>query len=253
MIMETEKLRTELMCDLEKLEKVSWLHRRIEFALKQEDSMNERIAYRKLRAYRTDTDEDEIELPSVDDFEGRQERRAHIQGVLSDEKDDIEQREEELEDSVVNQLRKLLDRLPNTGDTKKSQVIALKKEMESNRRGDLIAEAVGCSSSHAGKFQWQEEEQAVVLRENVKERQKNRFSDSQKAKIRRRDNHQCVKCSSESTLRVHHIIPVDFGGDNNIENGATLCKPCHDKLHRWGNGYKDEYTTIPEFWTWTNR
>ena len=48
-----------------------------------------------------------------------------------------------------------------------------------------------------------------------------------------RDNHKCVKCSSEESLCVHHISYWSNDPTNrvNVDNGITLCKQCHRKEH----------------------
>jgi len=50
-----------------------------------------------------------------------------------------------------------------------------------------------------------------------------------------RDNHECQYCkgkSKEGRLEVHHIIFRSNGGSNKQDNLITLCKTCHDKLHK---------------------
>lgn len=50
-----------------------------------------------------------------------------------------------------------------------------------------------------------------------------------------RDNHTCQYCkgkSKEGRLEVHHIIYKRDGGSDDADNLITLCKTCHDKLHR---------------------
>ena len=54
-----------------------------------------------------------------------------------------------------------------------------------------------------------------------------------KAYILYRDNYQCQKCRAKrSKFHVHHIIFKSNGGTDIPENLITLCKICHDKLHR---------------------
>ena len=53
------------------------------------------------------------------------------------------------------------------------------------------------------------------------------FSSSQKDKILKRDNYQCIICGKGKRegeeLHVDHIIPREKGGKATIENGQTLC------------------------------
>jgi hypothetical protein len=60
-------------------------------------------------------------------------------------------------------------------------------------------------------------------------------------KVLERDNYCCTECGwpngykrKARELHIHHIIPLSQGGDNSIENLATLCHICHkkvDKIH----------------------
>ncbi|MXV61106.1 hypothetical protein GS429_03330 [Natronorubrum sp. JWXQ-INN-674] len=193
------------------------------------------------------------DVPSPDGLDEVQAQRTQIRAELADAKPEIKQKRDRLRRRLVEDARGLLTHLSTEEDTKKAQIISLKETLESDLRGDLIADVVGCSSGYPGKFRWQKETGTVVLRADVERRRMNRFSASQKANIHRRDNHQCVNCESDSKLQVHHIIPVDAGGDNEMQNGATLCDTCHGTLHRWKHGFGEDYTTISEFWTWTER
>lgn len=49
-----------------------------------------------------------------------------------------------------------------------------------------------------------------------------------KRKALQRDNHHCQKCQqAQGELHVHHIIPRDQGGSDELENLITLCASCH--------------------------
>jgi len=50
-----------------------------------------------------------------------------------------------------------------------------------------------------------------------------------------RDNHTCQHCKGKTKdvkLNTHHIIPRNKGGTNKPDNLITLCKTCHNKLHK---------------------
>jgi len=47
-----------------------------------------------------------------------------------------------------------------------------------------------------------------------------------------RDGYSCQNCGSTDNLQAHHIVPKSKGGTNAINNGITLCKSCHDELHK---------------------
>jgi 5-methylcytosine-specific restriction endonuclease McrA len=50
-------------------------------------------------------------------------------------------------------------------------------------------------------------------------------------KVFERDNFSCQKCKIQDktakTLEVHHIMPLGYGGKDEINNLITLCSDCH--------------------------
>lgn len=42
----------------------------------------------------------------------------------------------------------------------------------------------------------------------------------------------CPSCTNELTIDVHHIVEVQHGGKNEVNNLLPLCPYCHDKYHR---------------------
>lgn len=46
----------------------------------------------------------------------------------------------------------------------------------------------------------------------------------------------CQNCGSSDFLEIHHIVPILFGGTNNIGNLAVLCGSCHRLAHGDGKG-----------------
>lgn len=69
-------------------------------------------------------------------------------------------------------------------------------------------------------------ERYPVARES---RRTHNFTHKQRRLIFERDDHQCVTCGSAESLECDHIVPVWNGGTNAIDNGQTLCAPCHDE------------------------
>ena len=56
-----------------------------------------------------------------------------------------------------------------------------------------------------------------------------------KAMILNRDNYTCQHCKGkhkDSKLEVHHIVFRSKGGSDEQDNLITLCKTCHDNLHK---------------------
>lgn len=57
----------------------------------------------------------------------------------------------------------------------------------------------------------------------------NRFSWAQQ--VKERDGYACILCGSDKSPNAHHIKPACEGGRNSLENGQTLCRNCHAKVH----------------------
>ena len=49
--------------------------------------------------------------------------------------------------------------------------------------------------------------------------------------ILERDGHRCQICGDNTSLSVHHIIPLSSGGDSSFDNLRVLCQVCHQKAH----------------------
>ena len=48
-----------------------------------------------------------------------------------------------------------------------------------------------------------------------------------------RDNWRCTRCESPLDLEMHHLIPLDEGGDPYaLDNVAMQCSDCHIDSHR---------------------
>ena len=59
--------------------------------------------------------------------------------------------------------------------------------------------------------------------------------DKTRQKIKERDSFECQWCSGggeNMSLHVHHLRPIEFGGDkHNPSNLVTLCNRCHGLAH----------------------
>jgi hypothetical protein len=62
--------------------------------------------------------------------------------------------------------------------------------------------------------------------------------ESIKDAVKRRDGNQCVVCKSPYDLEVDHVVALMNGGDNSMENLATLCDSCHTKKTRLDNSLR---------------
>jgi 5-methylcytosine-specific restriction endonuclease McrA len=45
-------------------------------------------------------------------------------------------------------------------------------------------------------------------------------------------NSSCDNCGNTENLRLHHIVPLSWGGKSTQENCTTLCEKCHRKVHK---------------------
>ena len=69
-----------------------------------------------------------------------------------------------------------------------------------------------------------------------------------------RDNSQCAVCgyggphnlSASTVLEKHHIVDVQYGGTDNINNLVLLCPNCHRLVTNFLNGKATEYAPTPE-------
>lgn len=60
-------------------------------------------------------------------------------------------------------------------------------------------------------------------------------------KIKQKDGYKCVMCGGTESLQAHHIKPAFLYPEcvYDIDNGATLCKSCHQAQHgKHFAGYK---------------
>lgn len=49
-----------------------------------------------------------------------------------------------------------------------------------------------------------------------------------------RDGYICQGCAADDRpLEVHHIVPIQRGGSNEMSNLNTLCDRCHKRIHPW--------------------
>lgn len=164
---------------------------------------------------------------------------------------DISERRRELRDEMVEVLQEIVSHRTNTDATYKQQMLELLTLLRDDISSWMLAEAVGCSVSHAEQFMWDSEAEEARLRDWAEREAENRASHRKTRTIKRRDNHECVRCRDSSRLRVHHIIPVGRDGSDCDENLATLCTDCHDEAH--GGATNSSYTIYNDregFWEW---
>lgn len=61
-----------------------------------------------------------------------------------------------------------------------------------------------------------------------------------------RDNYKCLDCGSGGYIEPHHIIPlrIDMNKVFDLDNGVTLCKPCHKKVFLKEEEFIDSYKSL---------
>lgn len=150
------KLCEEILSDFEKFQRLDSLHRRITFALQQPDSLREKGAWKQLKAYRTGTDEKDIQLESADSLEEQHSQRLQRQDELAGVEDQVAEERDLARVELIALIEDLVNVLSEEDDTKKEKIISLKRAVKSDLRGDIIADALDCSSGYPGKFRWQD-------------------------------------------------------------------------------------------------
>jgi hypothetical protein len=242
---DTDTLCNKIFSEFDEWRTVDSINNRISMALTQQETIEEKRAWEALQSYQQDIPKDDVDTSIV------YEERDCVQRELEIAEDSLATRGQELYDDIVEKLELLLDQTCNDDTRIKDQIIILKRTLQRDLTPQMLADAIGCSRGYPSQYTWDEDEQRVVMRDGVRDRHNHRFSESQKQQIHERDGKQCVSCGDENELRAHHIIPIEHGGEGIIENGATLCKECHDALHRFGKGYSYDYDSVEDFWTWT--
>lgn len=78
---------------------------------------------------------------------------------------------------------------------------------------------------------------------------KNRIEANRRAawsyEVRERDGFACRLCGSTEGIEAHHIVPwdADPGQRFNPDNGITLCRLHHDRIHVWRRNHGEESST----------
>jgi len=72
------------------------------------------------------------------------------------------------------------------------------------------------------------------------------FSEKTKKEVKEKAAFRCCRCQSIG-IHVHHILPKEKGGSNEISNAAPLCPSCHDYF---GDNPKKrkEITQMRDWW-----
>lgn len=120
---------------------------------------------------------------------------------------------------------------------------------------DLVAKTADSSISYASQFKGTPE--GSVTNRKV--------TGNLRDSVFNRDDGSCVCCGREEDLVIHHVIPHNQGGENELENLAVLCEECHYYAHGGGQSIEEgrysaanwdsvEYSDQEEFWNnWVDR
>ncbi len=65
--------------------------------------------------------------------------------------------------------------------------------------------------------------------EQTEKRKKKKINGNLRKAVFERDSYRCKKCDSYIDLCCDHIYPESKGGETNLENLQTLCRPCNSK------------------------
>lgn len=63
--------------------------------------------------------------------------------------------------------------------------------------------------------------------------------------VKQRDGYACTECGATRNIDSHHIVKEIDGGTRTLDNGISLCKKCHKKIHGYGvNSDSDSTLTV---------
>lgn len=60
------------------------------------------------------------------------------------------------------------------------------------------------------------------------------FKETEVLELLVKTGRRCCLCKGLHSVQVHHIIPKEQGGSDDIDNGIPLCPNCHDQVHAGG-------------------
>jgi len=121
--------------------------------------------------------------------------------------------------------------IPKSNSHKKSISEALKNSEKAKKQQFKKGKenpAYGRNQTGPSNYNWK----GGITNTNQKRRNDPRLVEWRKA-VFERDNFTCQDCGAKGYLHAHHIIPFseDFSRAFDIDNGKTVCVPCHEKIH----------------------
>lgn len=127
------------------------------------------------------------------------------------------------------ELERIYDEEIENTDTYQDEIIALLEAAEGASSSD-VAEVVGCSVGHAHRFTYDPSTETAFRKDWSKAAESKKVSPAKRERILERDG-ECRRCGCSEQLRVHHIVPIGFGGESESNNLVTLCEDCHQDAH----------------------
>ncbi|MDS0473782.1 HNH endonuclease [Natrinema sp. 1APR25-10V2] len=134
----------------------------------------------------------------------------------------------------------------------KTLVLGILEAFEGDIRTSRVAEIVGCSHSHAAKFEYDDETETARKKDWWSTYEESKLSPAKRDKIVEEDG-ECARCGVDGNLVVHHIIPANQDGSADRTNLATLCSDCHEASH--GHDVQSGeviYDDREGFWKWVD-
>src|SRR4051794_6680866 len=58
------------------------------------------------------------------------------------------------------------------------------------------------------------------------------FKKSEVEELLAKTGRHCCICKVLHQIQVHHIVPLEKGGSDEIDNAIPLCPTCHDAVHK---------------------
>jgi len=132
---------------------------------------------------------------------------------------------ESRDESVLPEARELyeefLNRMFPEETEYQTQIVALLAVFQYDIPASVVADAVGCSTGYARRFEYRSD---TGVREKTwsQKQGESRVGPGLRQRVLNRDDSECVRCGSVDELVVHHIIPARRGGPPLTSNLATL-------------------------------
>lgn len=128
-------------------------------------------------------------------------------------------------------ISKLTSGKPKSNEHRKNISKALKKSESAKKQWFKKGKdnpAYGRNQTGPANHNWK----GGKTNSNQKKRNDPRYHDWRK-QVFERDKFKCQKCGNSGWLQAHHITPISVDESKiwDVDNGLTVCIPCHEKIH----------------------